>query len=85
LPRFNFDPSFFKANTTYLYCNGISKLDPVVPLSEDPGSPKMISFLIPPSSLDGTADPAGEDLLVVTCEVTDVAMVPMIESRPESF
>lgn len=78
--KMNFDPSFFKANTTYLVCNSVNKLEPNFPVSND-NSAQKLSFIIPPSSFAGIQDDGqSKDLLVVTCEVTDVAMLPMVES-----
>lgn len=76
--KLNFDPSFFKANTTYLMCKSVNKLEPSFLVPSDDTSAKKLSFIIPPSSLGGSdTSESDSGLLVVTCEVVDVSMVPI--------
>jgi len=75
----------WKPNTTYLLCTNVSQIIPPPSASiEDPDAPLMVSFLIPPDSLNGsqatssTSDNLGdESVLEVTCQVVDVSNIPL--------
>jgi len=81
IPQLNkLDSSFFQDKTTYLVCEQIHKYDPPVPPVKDEsatGGSQKLSFLIPPSSLDATNQDS-TNLLVVTCEVTAVTLLPLV-------
>jgi regulator of replication initiation timing len=74
----------FKPNVTYLMCNNVQQITPVIntDMKEDPNAPTLISFLIPPDSLDSSHKSSGrssvqKELLEVTCKVVGVNLVPM--------
>jgi len=62
----------WKANTTYLLCPQVHKLNPPAELQAAPkeGVPQHIAFLVPPSALGAEAD--DKVMLEVTCQVVDV-------------
>jgi len=76
----------WKANTTYLLCPDVQKLNPPQSIKEaqDPSLPQQISFLIPSTALDaGDAAPLSRSnsMLEVTCQVLDVVARPSSTSR----
>jgi len=76
----SFDPTFWKANTTYLMCKDIQQLTVPIQVQRGQDDTPDLSFLIPPSTF-GEETGSGEEemLLAVTCRVTDVTMVPLIK------
>eukprot|EP01122_Echinamoeba_exundans_P008823 TRINITY_DN3002_c0_g1_i1.p1 TRINITY_DN3002_c0_g1~~TRINITY_DN3002_c0_g1_i1.p1 ORF type:complete len:641 (+),score=225.89 TRINITY_DN3002_c0_g1_i1:408-2330(+) len=74
----------FKPNVTYLMCNNVQQITPAAnaDMKEDPSAPALISFLIPPDSLDASSKSSGrssvqKELLEVTCKVVGVNLVPI--------
>eukprot|EP01130_Rhizamoeba_saxonica_P011352 TRINITY_DN4719_c0_g1_i1.p1 TRINITY_DN4719_c0_g1~~TRINITY_DN4719_c0_g1_i1.p1 ORF type:complete len:527 (-),score=148.03 TRINITY_DN4719_c0_g1_i1:85-1665(-) len=76
----------FKPNTTYLLCNDVQQIVPSedMGIENDPDSPLLITFIIPPDTFETGKEPKKEEdgLLEVTCQVIDVNLSPQ---TPQKF
>lgn len=78
----------FKPNTTYLMCNNVQQITPPASanIKDDPNEQTMISFLIPPDSLDPShkSSEGKREILEVTCRVVGVSVLPVHGAHPSA-